>query len=53
MCASGSYRLISEESTPTFNRLGEAIDSRLIWKIECIPASEEATSESGQTVAPR
>ena len=29
------YALISQESVPIMNRLGEAIYSRLIWKIRC------------------
>ncbi|WP_074744889.1 hypothetical protein [Nitrosospira multiformis] len=29
------YSLISEESVPTINRLGEASFSRLVWKIRC------------------
>ncbi|HKX53847.1 MAG TPA: hypothetical protein VJM47_08605 [Nitrosospira sp.] len=29
------YSLISEESIPTINRLGEATFSRLVWKIKC------------------
>jgi hypothetical protein len=29
------YVLISQESVPIMNRLGEAIYSRLIWKIRC------------------
>lgn len=29
------YSLISEESVPTINRLGEATFSRLVWKIRC------------------
>jgi hypothetical protein len=29
------YSLISEESIPTINRLGEATFSRLVWKIRC------------------
>ena len=34
LCKS-EYTLISEESIPIMNRLGEAIFSRLIWKIRC------------------
>ena len=34
LCKS-EYTLISEESVPVMNRLGEAIFSRLIWKIRC------------------
>jgi len=45
MCASGRYTLISEESVPTMNRLGEANFSRLIWTIECVQQSEEGTSQ--------
>lgn len=29
------YSLISEESVPIINRLGEATFSRLVWKISC------------------
>lgn len=29
------YSLISEESVPIINRLGEATFSRLVWKIRC------------------
>ena len=29
------YSLISEESVPITNRLGEATFSRLVWKIRC------------------
>ena len=29
------YSLISEESFPIINRLGEATFSRLVWKIRC------------------
>lgn len=44
MCASGSYTRISEESIPTINRLGEATFSRLIWRIECVQTSEQAST---------
>jgi hypothetical protein len=34
LCLS-EYTLLSEETVPIMNQLGEVISSRLIWEIEC------------------
>jgi hypothetical protein len=34
LCMS-EYTLLSEESIPTFNRIGAVISSRLVWEIKC------------------
>ncbi len=41
MCAS-DYTLLSEESVPTMNPLGEVTFSRLIWQIRCVQQTERA-----------
>ncbi|MEO8992556.1 MAG: hypothetical protein ABI284_01105 [Nitrosospira sp.] len=41
LCMS-EYTLISEESIPTFNRIGSVISSRLVWEIKCHATGEES-----------
>ncbi|SEK81727.1 hypothetical protein SAMN05216387_103104 [Nitrosovibrio tenuis] len=43
ICAS-DYTLISEETVPIMNYLGEVTDSRLIWKIKCLQQTERANA---------
>ncbi|SFO37383.1 hypothetical protein [Nitrosospira briensis] len=38
LCLS-EYALLSEETVPIMNRVGEVISSRLIWEIECMEQS--------------
>ena len=42
LCRSG-YTLISEESRPIMNGIGEVISSRLIWEIRCDTKPEAAS----------
>ena len=42
LCMSG-YTLISEESVPTFNRIGAVISSHLVWEIKCRGTREESS----------
>ena len=40
LCLS-EYTLLSEETVPIMNQLGEVISSRLTWEIECMEQSAE------------
>ena len=42
LCRSG-YTLLSEESRPIMNGIGEVTSSRLIWEIKCEPKPEAAS----------
>jgi hypothetical protein len=42
LCRSG-YTLLSEESRPIMNGIGEVTSSRLIWEIKCDPKPEAAS----------
>jgi uncharacterized protein YceK len=44
ICAS-DYTLISEESVPIMNQLGEVTFSRLIWEVKCLPQAERANAQ--------
>jgi hypothetical protein len=34
------YTLLSEETRPIMNRVGEVTSSRLVWEIRCLPQAE-------------
>ena len=34
------YTLLSEETRPIMNRIGEVTSSRLVWEIRCLPQAE-------------
>jgi hypothetical protein len=36
------YTLLSEETQPIMNRIGEVTSSRLVWEIRCLPLAESA-----------
>jgi hypothetical protein len=45
LCMS-DYTLISEESYPIMNRIGEVTSSRLVWEIKCDARAETALPKS-------